>query len=73
MPNVKTQTAYLSTRRVWVGGWSVANLLALWRLHGYDGRLTAAWRAGVVPRRVSAGSIAGIGGTTDSFGRTCGR
>ncbi|HVB05899.1 MAG TPA: peptidase E [Acidimicrobiales bacterium] len=54
---------------VWVGGGSVANLLALWRLHGLDGAIEAAWRAGVVLAGVSAGSICWhLGGTTDSFG-----
>jgi peptidase E len=53
---------------VWVGGGSVANLLALWRLHGLDQAMTAAWRAGVVLAGVSAGSLCWhVGGTTDSF------
>ncbi len=70
MPNVEDPTAYLLDHdAVWVGGGSVANLLALWRLHGYDAALTAAWRAGVVLAGVSAGSICWhVGGTTDSFG-----
>jgi peptidase E len=59
----------LSQDVVWVGGGSVANLLALWRLHGLDEALRAAWQAGVVLAGVSAGSICWhIGGTTDSFG-----
>lgn len=54
---------------VWVGGGSVANLLAVWRVHGLDDVLTEAWRAGVVMGGVSAGSICWhAGGTTDSFG-----
>jgi peptidase E len=54
---------------VWVGGGSVANLLALWRLHGVDRALRQAWEAGVVLGGVSAGSICWhAGGTTDSFG-----
>ena len=54
---------------VWVGGGSVANLLALWRLHGLDADLAEVWRAGVVLGGVSAGSICWhVGGTTDSFG-----
>jgi peptidase E len=54
---------------IWVGGGSVANLLALWRLHHLDAALAAAWRAGVVLAGVSAGSICWhLGGTTDSFG-----
>jgi peptidase E len=54
---------------VWVGGGSVANLLALWRLHGLDTVFSEVWRAGVVLSGVSAGSLCWhIGGTTDSFG-----
>ncbi len=54
---------------VWVGGGSVANLLAVWRVHGLDAIFTEVWRAGVVLGGVSAGSICWhVGGTTDSFG-----
>ena len=50
-------------------GGSVANLLAVWRVHGVDVALRNAWRAGVVLTGVSAGSICWhVGGTTDSFG-----
>ncbi len=56
---------------VWVGGGSVANLLALWRLHGVDEALREAWEGGVILGGVSAGSICWhLGGTTDSFGPT---
>ena len=70
MPSVEDPTAFLLDHDVvWVGGGSVANLLALWRLHGYDAALATAWRAGVVLGGVSAGSICWhVGGTTDSFG-----
>ena len=54
---------------VWVWGGSVANLLAVWRVHGLDDVLRRAWAAGVVLAGVSAGSICWhAGGTTDSFG-----
>lgn len=54
---------------VWVGGGSVANLLAVWAVHDLGPMLAAAWRAGVVLGGVSAGSICWhVGGTTDSFG-----
>jgi len=54
---------------VWVGGGSVANLLAVWRTHGIDLALRRAWEKGVVLAGVSAGSICWHrGGTTDSFG-----
>ena len=54
---------------IWVGGGSVANLLAIWRLHGLDRTFTEVWQAGVVLAGVSAGSLCWhVGGTTDSFG-----
>ncbi len=54
---------------VWVGGGSVANLLAVWRAHGLDDAFRRAWEAGVVLGGVSAGSLCWhLGGTTDSFG-----
>jgi peptidase E len=70
MPNVADIAAYLQEHSVvWVGGGSVANLLALWRLHGVDDAMRQAWEAGVVLAGVSAGSICWhVGGTTDSFG-----
>ena len=70
MPNVADATAHLLEQDVvWVFGGSVAGLLAMWRLHGYDDALRTAWQAGVVLTGVSAGSICWhIGGTTDSFG-----
>jgi peptidase E len=56
---------------VWVGGGSVANLLALWRLHEVDQAMRTAWERGVILGGVSAGSICWhVGGTTDSFGPT---
>jgi len=69
MPNFDDIEGHLSKQDViWVSGGSVANLLTLWRLHGLDKILRAAWEAGVVLMGVSAGSICWhIGGTTDSF------
>jgi peptidase E len=70
MPNVADITAFLLEQDVvWVGGGSVAGLLAMWQLHGVDAAMRAAWQAGVVLTGVSAGSICWhTGGTTDSFG-----
>lgn len=70
MPNVPDVTAHLLAQDVvWVGGGSVAGLLALWRMHGVDAAMRAAWEAGVVLTGVSAGSLCWhVGGTTDSFG-----
>jgi peptidase E len=70
MPNTADMTGLLLSQDVvWVSGGSVANLLALWRLHGLDQSFREAWEAGVVLAGVSAGSICWhAGGTTDSFG-----
>ncbi|AMM21589.1 peptidase [Frondihabitans sp. PAMC 28766] len=69
-PNVADLREHLLAQDViWVGGGSVAGLLALWRLHGLDVILREAWEAGVVLAGVSAGSICWhVGGPTDSFG-----
>jgi peptidase E len=71
MPNHEDlEAAVLAQDVVWVMGGSVANLLAVWRVHGLDAVLRRAWQAGVVLTGVSAGSICWFqGGTTDSFGR----
>jgi peptidase E len=70
MPSVADGRAHLLAQDVvWVGGGSVANLLAVWRAHGLDEVLREAWAAGVVLGGVSAGSLCWhVGGTTDSFG-----
>jgi peptidase E len=70
MPNVADPAALLlDSDIVWVNGGSVAALLALWRLHGLDDAMRAAWEAGVPLGGVSAGSICWhLGGPTDSFG-----
>jgi peptidase E len=59
----------LSQDVIFVGGGSVANMLAVWRVHGLDRVLTRAWHAGIVLAGVSAGAICWFtSGTTDSFG-----
>ena len=70
MPNVEDLEGFLLEQDVvWVSGGSVANLLAVWRVHGLDQILGRVWEAGVVLAGVSAGSICWyVGGTTDSFG-----
>ena len=70
MPSVDDPLAHLlGSDVVWVGGGSVANLLAVWRLHGLDDVFRQVWEAGVVLGGVSAGSLCWhAGGTTDSFG-----
>ena len=52
-----------------VGGGSTANMLAVWRVHGFDEILREAWREGVVLTGWSAGIICWFeAGVTDSFG-----
>lgn len=70
MPSVEDLEAHLLAQDVvWVNGGSVANLLAVWRVHGLDAIFRRVWEAGVVLAGVSAGSICWYrGGTTDSFG-----
>jgi peptidase E len=70
MPSASDVRAHLlGADVVWVGGGSVANLLAVWRAHGLDEVFRDAWQAGVVLAGVSAGSLCWhSGGTTDSFG-----
>ena len=54
---------------IFVGGGNTANLLAIWRLHGIDKALKAAWEAGVVLAGPSAGGMCWFeAGLTDSFG-----
>jgi hypothetical protein len=70
MPSVADPEDFLLSRDlIFVGGGSVANMLAVWRVHQLDRILRAAWQAGVVLSGVSAGAICWFGGgTTDSFG-----
>lgn len=70
MPNVADpRRLLLNQDLIWVGGGSVANLLALWRVHELDRILRECWEAGVVLGGVSAGSLCWhAGGTTDSYG-----
>ncbi|MGH9019892.1 MAG: Type 1 glutamine amidotransferase-like domain-containing protein [Acidimicrobiales bacterium] len=70
-PSADPEERLTSSDLVWVGGGSVANLLALWRLHGVDAAMATAWERGVILSGVSAGSLCWhVGGTTDSFGPT---
>ena len=70
MPNLDDIEGHLLEQDVvWVNGGSVANLLAVWKVHELDGVFRRVWEAGVVLAGVSAGSICWYaGGTTDSFG-----
>jgi peptidase E len=70
MPNVDDPREWmLEQDLIYVSGGSVANLMALWRLHGLDEVFTEAWHAGVVLTGQSAGALCWhVGGNTDSFG-----
>lgn len=70
MPNVADIRSHLlSQDLIYVQGGSVANLLALWRLHGLDEVLREAWNEGVVLSGQSAGALCWhVGGNTDSYG-----
>ena len=72
MPNVPDVRSHLLAQDViWVNGGSVANLLAVWRVHGLDEVMRECWEQGVVLAGVSAGSICWhVGGPTDSYGPT---
>jgi peptidase E len=71
MPNVTDpEDLLLSQDIIFVGGGSVANMLAVWRVHRLDEIMRKAWQAGIVLAGSSAGGICWFeGGTTDSFGR----
>ena len=70
MPNVADPEDFLLSQDIiFVGGGSVANMVAVWRVHGIDQILRKAWQAGIVLAGSSAGGICWFeGGTTDSFG-----
>jgi peptidase E len=70
MPNVADPAELLLSQDViLVGGGSVANMVAVWRVHGLDRVMRAAWEAGTVLAGVSAGALCWFeSGTTDSFG-----
>jgi dipeptidase E len=54
---------------IYVGGGNTANMLAVWRLHGFDASLRAALHQGTVLAGISAGSVCWFeAGVTDSFG-----
>jgi dipeptidase E len=58
----------LAQDAVFVAGGSLANMLAVWRVHGFDAILREAWEQGVVLAGSSAGSLCWFeAGVTDSF------
>ena len=53
---------------IFVGGGNTANMLAVWRVHGFDRVLREAWESGVLLTGWSAGMICWFdAGVTDSF------
>jgi peptidase E len=69
-PNVTDpEDLLLSQDLIFVGGGSVANMLAVWRVHELDRIMRVAWERGIVLAGVSAGALCWFeSGTTDSFG-----
>ena len=59
----------LSRDVIFVSGGNTANMLAVWRVHGFDEILREAWEHGIVLAGSSAGMICWFeAGVTDSFG-----
>jgi dipeptidase E len=66
-PDLREQA--LAADLILVAGGNTANMLAVWRVHGFDRILREAWEAGVVLAGWSAGAICWFdAGVTDSFG-----
>jgi dipeptidase E len=68
-PTVRDLTSFLGEQDViYVGGGNTANMLAVWRVHGADRALRAAWESGVICAGISAGANCWFeASTTDSF------
>jgi len=59
----------LAQDAIYVAGGNTANMLAIWRVHGFDAVLREAWERGVLLCGTSAGMICWFeAGVTDSFG-----
>jgi dipeptidase E len=68
-PPADLRAVALSHDLVVVGGGNTANMLAVWRVHGFDAVLREAWEQGVLLCGWSAGMICWFeAGVTDSFG-----
>ena len=75
MPNVADPEDLLMSQDViFVGGGSVANMVAVWRVHGIDEILRKAWHAGIVLAGSSAGGICWFEGERQTRSAcSCGR
>jgi dipeptidase E len=68
-PPADLRALALAHHVIMVAGGSTANLLAVWRVHGFDRVLREAWESGVLLTGWSAGMICWFeAGVTDSFG-----
>ncbi len=67
-PPADLRELVLSQDVIYVGGGSTANMLAIWRVHGFDALLREAWDRGILLCGSSAGMICWFeAGVTDSF------
>lgn len=67
-PPPRLRELVLAQDLVVVGGGNTANMLAVWRTHGFDAVLREAWEAGIPLCGWSAGAICWFeAGVTDSF------
>jgi dipeptidase E len=68
-PPVDLRELTLTHDVVLVPGGNTANMLAIWRVHGFDQILREAWQSGILLTGWSAGMICWFeAGVTDSFG-----
>ena len=69
VPEAGAVDRLLEQHLIWVGGGNTESMIAVWRAHGVDDVLRAAWERGVVLAGSSAGCICWFeAGVTDSFG-----
>ena len=68
-PRIDLREHVLAQDAIFVGGGNTANMLAIWRVHGFDELLREAWERGILLCGWSAGMICWFeAGVTDSFG-----
>ena len=66
---IDPRTHLLAQDAIYVGGGSMRNMLAVWREHGVDAAMRAAWERGIVLAGLSAGAMCWFaGGITMSGG-----
>jgi dipeptidase E len=68
-PPADLRELVLAQDAIYVGGGNIANMLAIWRVHGFGELLREAWESGIVLFGVSAGMLCWFEAVvTDSFG-----